>query len=504
LRRPPIESAEKFAAAIDAAIKKTDWAKKVTKVEVKKPGFINFFLAPEAFWPILDEVFQERENYGRSSFGAGKKIQLEFVSANPTGPLSVAHARQAAVGDCLGNILKFIGFDAKKEFYVNDEGNQINILGKSIKFRALEILGQAVEFPEDGYQGDYIRDMSRDFIAGRGIKTAADIEKLPLKDFSQFGVDTLMAVIQEELKDFGVNFDIWSFQSVVAAEKKIEEALAFLKSKGLLYEQEGALWFKSTQFGDDKDRVLRKSDGLYTYFSPDIAYHKNKFERGFEKVVNFWGPDHHGYIPRLTAAVEALGHPRAALQVVIVQLATIYRNGEAVSMSTRRGQYISLREVMTEVGADAARFFYLMRSTSAHLDFDLDLAKKETSENPVFYIQYGHARINSVLAKAKEAQLTPELTRFSLLREPEEIDLIKKIGQFTDTLMSCYHQMDVFALVNYLLELATCFHRFYDKHRLIDPANPPLSRERLALSDATRIVLANGLKLVGVSVPERM
>lgn len=505
LKKPPQELAKLFMSAIEAQMKNSLWASNISKMEVKNPGFINFFFAPEAFWPILSNVLRQQDGYGRSDFGQKKKIQLEFVSANPTGPLSVAHARQAAVGDCLGNILNFVGYEAKKEFYVNDEGNQINILGRSIRMRALEELtGKAGDFPEECYQGDYIRDMGRDFLRRKGISSLESFEGLPAEAFSQFGVDYLMEVIKKELTDFGVQFDIWSYQSQVASLDKIETALAFLRSKDLLYEKEGALWFQSTGFGDDKDRVLRKSDGLYTYFAPDIAYHKNKFERGFEKVVNFWGPDHHGYIPRLTAAVEALGHERSALQVVIVQLATIYREGKPVSMSTRRGQYISLREVMNEVGVDAARFFFLMRSTDAHLDFDLDLAKKETAENPVFYIQYAHARIYSVLAKAGEAKLLSAEDGYTALSENEEIDLIKTIGRFPDILLYCAQQMDVFALVNYLMELATCFHRFYDKLRVVDPSNPRLSSERLALINATRIVLANGLRLVGVSVPQKM
>jgi len=306
----------------------------------------------------LEQVFAEGEDYGRSCLGQGKKIQIEFVSANPTGPLSVAHARQAAVGDCLGNVLRFSGFEVTKEYYVNDEGNQINILGRSILARAREILGDTQSiFPEDGYQGDYIRDMARVFIEQGKVVSLSDLESRPPGDFSRFGVETLMAVIQKELKDFGVQFNTWSYQSRVASRAHVEKTLSFLEEKGFLYEKEGALWFSSTRFGDDKDRVLRKSDGAYTYFAPDIAYHQNKFLRGFDKVVNIWGPDHHGYIPRLSAAVEALGQAPDALKVLIVQLATLYRDGQPVSMSTRRGQYISLREVMMKLGWTPPGFF---------------------------------------------------------------------------------------------------------------------------------------------------
>ena len=504
IKKPPMVIAEEFCRAIRGGLNQEPLAGKIEKIEPKQPGFINFFFAPAASYDILEHVLDEQDNYGRSDFGKKTKMQIEFVSANPTGPLSVAHARQAAVGDALVNILRFLGFDAFKEFYVNDEGNQINILGNSICCRALEELGEKVDFPEDGYQGDYIRDMAREFLERRKIKDSAALKKIPADEFRQYGVDYLMDVIKQELDDFGVHFDVWSHQSKLATPDKIEEVLGFLKEKGFLYEKEGALWFRTTDLGDDKDRVLRKSDGAYTYFTPDIAYHKNKFSRGFQRVVNIWGPDHHGYIPRLTAAVQALGKERDALQVLIVQLATIYRDGKPVHMSTRRGQFISLREVLDEVGADAARYFFLQRHIKAHLDFDLELAKKETPENPVYYIQYAHARIHSIVAKARETGLSPKKHQFRLLKESEELDVIKKVGYFPDTLRICHKEMDPFALVSYLHELATAFHKFYDCHRVVDPDNAELSMERLGLIEAVRIVLANGLGLLGINRPVRM
>ena len=505
LKKSPMALAQVFIDAISRNLQAAGLGDKVERLEVKQPGFINFFLTSAAFYDILEQVFSEGEGYGRSTLGQGEKVQIEFVSANPTGPLSVAHARQAAVGDCLGNILRFSGFDVTKEYYVNDEGNQINILGRSIQARAREVLGdRQSNFPEEGYQGDYICDMARVFLEQNGVSSLSALDARSPEEFSRFGVETLMAVIQKELSDFGVLFDVWSYQSRVASSLHVEKALGFLKEKGFLYEKDGALWFGSTQFGDDKDRVLRKSDGAYTYFAPDIAYHQDKFLRGFDKVVNIWGPDHHGYIPRISAAVEALGRSPDALKVLIVQLATLFRDGQPVSMSTRRGQYISLQEVMDEVGVDAARFFFLMRSIKAHLDFDLELAKKETPENPVYYIQYAHARIHSIVAKARESNLQARTQRFEALVQQEEQDLMKTIGRFTDILHMCCQQWDVFALVNYLLELAAAFHRFYDKHRVVDVEAPRLSSERLALIEATRIVLANGLRLVGVSAPTRM
>lgn len=503
-KKPPLELAAEFLTIFNHVVDSGPLKEKVARIEVKKPGFINFYLTPQVLYDILEQIFKEQEAYGRLDFGAKKKVQIEFVSANPTGPLSVAHARQAAVGDALANILNFLGFDAHREYYVNDGGNQINILGYSVKCRAVEILGGAVQFPEDGYQGAYIKEMARIFIDDHKINTLDELEKLDLKRFTRFAVDYLMDVIKKDLDDFHVHFEAWSCESQIATPGHIEEVLNDLRKKGFVYEKDGAWWFKSTDLGDDKDRVVKKSDGSYTYLTPDIVYHKNKYERGFQKVINIWGPDHHGYIPRLKAAVEALGQDRGSLEVLIVQLATIYREGQPVSMSTRRGEFISLREVIDEVGVDAARFFFLMRHINAHLDFDLELAKKETSENPVYYIQYAHARVHSINAKAAGVGIKSKESGFHLLKEEEELDLIKKLGSFSDILMICYGELDPYALMSYLQELAAGFHRFYDRHRVIDPQNKALSSERLALTNAARIVFANGLRLLGLSTPEKM
>ena len=504
LQKPPIAIAEEFRAIVEGTLPADNELKdKIARVEVKKPGFINFFLTPKALYEIVSEIFKGGNNYGRSRFGQDKKVQVEFVSANPTGPLSVAHARQAAVGDALANILNFIGFEASREYYINDGGNQINLLGESIKCRTMELLGGTAELPENGYQGEYVKDMAREFIAQNKIKNLADINKQDPVSFKNYGVDHLLAVIRKDLEDFNVHFDCWTRETKVATKDSINAILDFLREKGHLYEKDSALWFKSTDFGDDKDRVVRKSDGSYTYLLPDIVYHKNKYDRGFEKLINLWGPDHHGYIPRIKAAAQALGKNPDSLNVLIVQLATIYREGKPVSMSTRRGEFISLREVIDEVGVDAARFFFLMRHINAHLDFDLELAKKETPENPVYYIQYAHARIHSINKKAQEAGLKQRENSFCLLNAPEELDLIKKLGSFPDMLFVCYHELDPYALMQYLHELAMAFHKFYDQHRVIGE-DTNLSSERLALANATRIILANGLRLLGLSTPERM
>ncbi|VAX37395.1 Arginyl-tRNA synthetase [hydrothermal vent metagenome] len=503
LKKSPLAIAEELGHLFQKNIEASLIHTKIAKIEIKNPGFINFYLTSDAIFDILYQIFTQQNQYGTLKFGNNKKIQIEFVSANPTGPLSVAHARQAAVGDALVNILNFIGFEAKKEYYVNDGGNQIRILGLSIQSRALELLGENITLPEDGYQGVYIKDMAKIFLDQNTINTSDELKKKDLSAFMQFGKEYLLDVIRKELDDFGVHFDMWSYESKVATKEKILEVLKFLAEKSLTYEHEGALWFKSTDFGDDKDRVLRKSDGSYTYLTPDITYHKNKFERGFDHVFDILGPDHHGYIARITAAAMALGRQKEDLKVLIVQLATIYREGEKVSMSTRGGQYVTLREVIEEVGVDVARFFFLMRSMKAHLDFDLDLAKKQSSENPVYYIQYAHARIHSINKKASEANIVAKTSGISSLTETEELDLIKKLGSFPDVLLTCHDQLDPYPLVNYLQDVAAIFHKFYDNHRVVlDDQN--LSAERLALINATRIVLANGLNLLGLSTPEKM
>ncbi len=504
LKTDPMSIARQMVPRLDELLKAGPLKGRIAKIEIKNPGFINFYLSPEGFYSVLYDVFSSQENYGRSNFGHNEKFCLEFVSANPTGPLTVAHGRQAAVGDTLVNILNTVGFDTKREYYVNDEGNQINILGRSLKVRAQQILGQDVPFPEDGYQGDYIRVMAKEFMARHGVKTPAELDRQQESAFRQFGVEFLMEMIKKDLEDFGVHFDIWSYQSKIANPQAIQQVLADLKAKNFIYENEGAWWFKSTLWGDDKDRVVRKSDGQYTYLTPDIVYHKDKFARGFKHIVNILGPDHHGYISRIKAAAGALGYSPDDLDILIVQLATIYRGGQEVSMSTRRGEFISLREVIDEVGRDAARFFFLMRQANAHLEFDLDLAKKQSSENPVYYIQYAHARIDSIIRRAsQEAQLTPKTKDIKCLQRPEEMDLMRKIGLYPDILIGCAKTLEPFSLVRFLQEVAGAFHKFYDSCRVLDE-NKELSAERLALINATQVVLGNGLRLLGVGAPSKM
>ncbi|MDP2939351.1 MAG: arginine--tRNA ligase [Candidatus Omnitrophota bacterium] len=502
LKQNPFHIANKLKEALSKRIENCPLSQKIKNIEVKHPGFINFFLSDESLYEILKQIIKENRSFGRSKIGKGKRVQIEFVSANPTGPLSVAHARQAAVGDALANILKFLGFNVSREYYINDEGTQIDILGKSILSRLEELLGEVSEFPENGYQGEYIYDIAKDFIEKQSSKKTET--KKDFKFLSQYGVDYILKIIKNDLDDFKLRFDIFSRQSQIAKRGNVEKVIGVLRKKGFIYEKDGATWFKSTTFGDDKDRVLIKSDGSFTYLAPDIVYHKDKFKRGFNWVINIWGPDHHGYIPRLKAAVEALGYKKDMLSIIIVQLATLFKQGKPITMSTRRGQYISLREVVDEVGVDAARFFFLMRRTDSHLDFDLELAKKQSPENPVFYIQYAHARIASIINLAKENKITSKNIDFGLIKQPEELGLIKKLNSFPDVLVGCFKLLDPYALVNFLQELATDFHKFYDNCRVINDDNLPLTLSRLKLIEAVKVVLESGLNLLGISAPDKM
>ena len=491
-KKAPMAIAKEVAQKAVQFLEKSPLKEYVREIKAEGAGFINFYLAPVYFWEVLNTIIEKKKDYARSELGKGEKVMIEFVSANPTGPLSVAHARQAAVGDALANIMSYLGFDVQKEYYLNDEGNQINILGNSVKLRLAQLNGENIEFPENYYQGDYIVDMARE------IKD----KNLKIEDFSEYAANVILEIIRQELKDFHVEFACWFSQKELRKSGKIQQTLDYLKEKEFLYESEGALWVKSTQFGDDKDRVVIKSDGSYTYLAPDIAYHGDKYRRGFKKLINLWGPDHHGYISRLKASVAALGQDPETLSILIVQLASIFRDNKPIEMSTRRGQYITLREVLDEVGVDASRFFFMMRRTSSHLNFDLETAKKQTPENPVYYIQYAYARISSILRQAGvgDERNSGDLT---LLKENEEIDLIRKLWQFSYILKVCLKTLDPYMLTVYLQETAETFHKFYDRHRVLGQEEK-LTCARLSLISATRIILATGLGLLGVCAPEQM
>jgi len=491
LKRSPRATATDLVVCLQKEIAKSSLQDLVTQIKVEGAGFINFYLKENYFYEQLRVIIARGKEALSINVGCGRKVLIEFVSANPTGSLSLAHARQAAVGDCLANLLSFIGFKVSREYYLNDEGNQINILGASVGLRLKELKGEKLEFPQNYYQGDYIYDIAK----------LADSQKIKEAKLGDFAADYILKIIKQELIDFGVSFDCWYSQKELSKSGKIEQAFSRLKEKGYLYEQDGALWFKSTAFGDDKDRVIVKTDGTQTYLAPDIAYHEDKFNRGFGWLINLWGPDHHGYVNRIKAAIEAFGHKPGDLNVIIVQLATIFRNGQPIQMSTRRGQYITLREVLDEVGADAARFFFLMRRTSSHLDFDLEVAKKQSSENPVFYVQYAHARICSIL-RSSSVQIKDDLD-LTVLKEKEELNLIKKLLEFTATLNICRVTCDPYMLTVYLQELSESFHKFYDLHRVLDQ-DQGLTSARLALIKGVKIVLSGGLELLGISRPEKM
>ena len=472
--------------------------------EVLRPGFINFKINPEYLHELLSSITKEKDSFGRSKLGNGQKVNIEFVSANPTGPLTVAHGRQAAVGDALSKILEFSGYNVTKEYFINDIGTQIEILGKSVYSHYLTLNGVSNQFPENGYQGEYIKGIASLLNKEYGNKFLKENDK-NIEKISEFAATHILNIIKCDLKEFGVSFDNWFSQRTLSS-KVINDVLGKLKEKGYVYDKEGAVWFKSTALGDDKDRVVIKSDGSFTYLAPDIAYHLNKYKRKFNRLIDIWGPDHHGYIPRIKASVTALGYNKDSISILIVQLATIFRGGVALSMSTRKGEFITLKEVMDEVGCDVTRFFFLMRKLDSHLDFDLEVAKNNSMDNPVYYIQYAHARIASILEFS--SKLSKDLKKSSInlafLKEPEENLLIRMLSRFPFIVEASVRTLEPYRMIEYLNELAKAFHSFYTKHRVVSEEEALLTRARLELVNGIKIVLANGLKLLGISLPERM
>lgn len=473
----------------------------VNRWEVAGGGFINFFLPSAGLAEILLEIHSQDEDFGNSDFGKGEKVLIEFVSANPTGPLTIAHGRQAAVGDALAKILKATGHVVTKEYYLNDAGRQMQLLGESVWARYQNLFGRDAKIPEEGYQGEYLKE-----IAGQLRNKKADslLKKEPaevIPECSEFTAGEILKGIRADLAAIGVEFDSYFSEKSLTGQKKIEHAIGLLEKKNLVYEKDGALWFRSTNFGDDKDRVLRKQTGEYTYLAPDTAYHWMKFERGFTRLVNLWGPDHHGYVSRLKAACAGLGRPSDQVIIRIVQLTTLYRKGEPVRMSTRAGEFVTLRELLDEVGADVTRFFFLMRRIESHLDFDLDLAKAESEENPVYYLQYAHARISSILKFAKR-KINPR-TDLNLLAAPEEKELIKKLEAYPKVLIQATDSLEPYRVAEYLRELAAQFHKFYTVCRVVTE-DEALTDARLLLVDGVRVVFRNGLAVLGISHPETM
>ncbi|MFH1411081.1 MAG: arginine--tRNA ligase [Candidatus Omnitrophota bacterium] len=467
-------------------------------------GFLNFTLVEDYYHGLLRSIRKEGRHFGRSVRGKGKKVNLEFVSANPTGPLTVAHGRQAAIGDALARILRYNGFDVTCEYYLNDMGRQINLLGESVRVRYLNLLGGSDAMPEDGYIGAYITDIARD-ISGRKGKTLKKDTPRNRAFFRKYAVDHMMGLIRDDLKDFGVRFGTWTAQSGIEKKGRVEKTLGILEKKGYIYDQDGAKWFASTRLGDDKDRVVMKSDGSYTYLAPDIAYHLDKYSRGYGMLIDILGPDHHGYIGRMKAAVQALGYDKKDLNILIVQLVTLLRGGETVSMSTRKGEFISLRELIDELGRDVTRFFFLSRRLDSHLDFDIDLAKEGSSENPVFYMQYAHARICSI-KKFSRREWKWRLfgkTDLSLLTGKEEKSLMRKLSEFPFVVIAGAEALEPNKVITYLNELSRSFHSFYTECRVVTE-DRALSSARLYLVECVRIALANGLNLLNITLPEKM
>ena len=501
LKTAPRRAAEEISRNLSVA------PELVEKVDVAGAGFINFTFSRAYLLRFAEDILSLSERFGECNIGEGKRVNLEFVSANPTGPLNIVSARAAALGDCLKRILNKCGYRAESEFYVNDEGRQIMKLGHSVMARYAQAHGiEGAEVPEDGYHGEYVKEIAADYNPAKEVDWKNPSEahmqeagKIAVAHIRSLQMETLQRYLKETDRRF---FDHWVHESDIRARNEHLRIKDKLEAEGLLYEKDGAVFFKTSRIGDDEDRVILTSDERPTYFLPDIAYHENKFDRGFEWLIDIWGPDHHGYVPRMKAALKALGHPEESFTVIIAQQVNLIRGGEKVTMSKRAGEMVTMDDLIDEVGVDAARFFFLQRKPSAHLDFDLDLAVKETEENPVFYVQYAHARICSIERLAAEEGI-PEKPRWELLQEAEEFAIIRKLCEFPTVVELCARILEPQRITVYLQELSAAFHSFYQKHRVVTK-NQALSSARLGLCRAVRITIHNGLDLLGVNAPERM
>jgi arginyl-tRNA synthetase len=479
----------------------------LARKEIAGPGFLNFTFSSQFYYQRLRELAEGKE--GDLDIGRGRKVQVEFASVNPTGPLHVGHGRVAVIGDVLGRLHKAVGFDVEREYYVNDAGKQMENLGRSLYARYQELLGVPFEFPVDGYPGDYVKELAEEVKNDNGSKFTAVSQDTAIEFFTRYGGEALLQTIKNQLGEFGIHFDSFFSEKALRGRNEVVETLERLRSRGLIYSQDGAEWFRSTEFGDDKDRTVIKSDGELTYFASDIAYHRNKFERKFNKLINVWGADHHGYVPRLKAAMQGLGYDPNILHVVLVQMVQLTRGGEPVRMGKRTGEFVSLEEVLQEVGRDAARFFFLMRKSDSHLDFDLDLAKRQSSDNPVFYVQYAHARVASIFEQARKSGMLDGVVRgdhpvtLERLNLGEELELIRQMVQFNDVLEDSVRELEPHRLVFYLLELAGEFHRYYNRFRVISD-DPGLTHARLFLVQNVQKTIRRGLEILGVEAPMKM
>jgi arginyl-tRNA synthetase len=478
----------------------------IQKTDIAGPGFINFFIASDAWGPVLTAIHAANDRYGASAIGEGRKIQVEFVSSNPTGPLHVGHGRGAAVGDSVARVLAFSGYDVQREYYINDSGRQIRTLGLSVLLRYRALFGESIDFPETCYQGDYIIEMARALKDQQGDRLLSQSEDEAVTICARYAAGLIIEGIRQDLLDFGVSFDQWFSEQSLYDSGRVDTCIATLREKKQVYEKDGALWFKSTDFGDEKDRVVVRNNGITTYFASDIAYHQEKFERGFDRVIDVWGADHHGYIPRMKAAVAASGVNPENFQVILVQLVNLLRGGAPVAMSTRAGEFVTLQDVVNEVGSDAARFLFLTRHYDSPLDFDLEVAKQKSNDNPVYYVQYVHARIASICRKAEidlpeGAPLDPQA--LAALTDPEDVQLIKQLNRYPDTVQTSARFMEPHRVTFYLMTLAGAFHSYYNRQRVLTD-DPITTKGRLYLVTAVQKVIRNGLALLGVSAPDHM
>jgi arginyl-tRNA synthetase len=506
LKWPPRKVAEALLSEMAAEVSFVD------KVEVAGPGFMNFYLKREAWYGMLREVEGQGGDYGRVDVGEGRRVQVEYVSANPTGPLHIGHGRGAAVGDALASVLEKAGYAVEREYYVNDIGKQMDLLGQSVYMRYLQLKGREVTFPTDGYQGDYIVEVARRLASRSDDDYLAKAEDEAIAEFSSYARTRILEGIRKDLEDFGVRFDRWFSEGELFESEAVNKAIESMRKEGLVYEKDGATWLRTSELGDDKDRVVVRANGDTTYFASDIAYHRDKFERGFDTIINVWGADHHGYIPRMEAVVQALGKERGALKVLLVQMVSLQRDGVPVAMSTRSGEFTALREVLDEVGTDAARYIFLTRRSDAPLEFDLELAKRHSDENPVYYVQYAHARICQIIGYAGEKGFAvPPLKDIEprLLELPEEMALVKQVLLFPEVIEGSARALEPHRITIYLHDLVSQFHNYYHKGKLFGGArvvtgDAQLTLSRLWLVNAIRTVLRNGLTTLGVRAPTKM
>ncbi len=500
LRMPPI----KIAGIIVEHLEPSDPF--FENVSAIPPGFINVHLKKAAVTAVIEQVLSAGPDYGGSDRGAGRKVNVEFVSSNPTGPLTIGHGRQATIGDVLSNTLSFCGYEVTREYYYNDAGRQMDMLARSVHARYQQLYDDSYPLPDEGYRGDYIKGVADRIRDAENDKYAGRDDEETIEFFRQFAVREMIALIDRDLRNYGVRFDVWARESSLYAEGRVDQAIELLRKRGHIYEKDGAIWFRSSQLGDEKDRVVVRSNEEMTYFAGDIAYHMDKHERGFDRAINIWGADHHGYVPRMMAVIKALGYPDDFLECLVHQMVSFVREGREIKMSTRAGQFITLDELVREVGLAVTRFFFVMRSSDSHLVFDLDLAKRESNENPVYYIQYAHARISSIMRHAVAEKVDLDQLAdadLSLLAEPEEIELIKQISRFPSVVTATAEKREIHRIPNFILEMVGLFHAYYNKHRVVSEERE-LTVARLALVEAVRQVVKNALGLLGIDAPERM